>query len=453
MESEPPLFQVLVNDRGWHQYDFFIQRFVEAARQLAELEGPASIATITIERRQFSRWMHGELRSAPRREASRVLAFMFQIPVERLFAPASASSQALRTEQAECSSADDRNAYGAEDLVTAAAQESARFAARAEISNVGPHTMEQLEADIRRIVTTYPNRPVGAAFREVRELRNRAFELLEGRQPPQYSRDLYVAAGVLCGVLANASFDLGRYDAAETQARTAFMCGELAGHNGLRAWVRGLQALIAYWDGRPRDAVRLSEAGDGFTPEHGTAHIRLASIKARAHGQLQQTRDAMAALHRADTMRDQVTSDDDLPGGMMAFPPEKQLFYASSTHLWLGGDQHLADAEARAEEAVAMFEAAPPERCRLGEMSLARMDLATARLNRGDLDGAGLQIHDVLAVSARRGTESVRRRLGQFGRALALSPAVGTPAAIGVREAIAAHQKRSLTELPSGVRQ
>lgn len=110
-------------------------------------------------------------------------------------------------------------------------------------------------------MTSYPNRPVGPLFREVRALRDRAFEFLEGRQPPQYTRDLYVAADVLCGVLANASFDLGRYDAAETQARTAFMCGELAGHNGLRAWVRGLQALIAYWDGRPHDAVRLAEAG------------------------------------------------------------------------------------------------------------------------------------------------------------------------------------------------
>ncbi|GGO99226.1 hypothetical protein [Wenjunlia tyrosinilytica] len=450
MESEPPLFQILVNDRGWREYEVFIQRFVKAARQLAELEGPASIATITIERRQFYRWMHGELRSAPRREASRVLTFMFQLPVERLFAPAPTSSRSLRNEQVESSSASDWYEHDAEDLVTAAAQESARFAVRAESSNVGPHTMEQLESDIRRIVTTYPNRPVGPAFREVRELRNRAFELLEGRQPPQYTRDLYVAAGVLCGVLANASFDLGRYEAAETQARTAFMCGELAGHNGLRAWVRGLQALISYWEGRPRDAVRLSESGSAFTPEHGTAHIRLASIRARAHGQLQQANDALTALHGADALRDQLTSEDDLPGGMMAFPQEKQLFYASSTHLWLGGGQHLADAEVRAEQAVNMFEAAPADQRRLGEMSLARMDLATARLNRGDLDGAAAQIHDVLAVSARRGTESVRRRLGQFARTLAQSPAAGSPAAIGMHEAIAAHHEHSRAELAPG---
>ncbi|MGZ9928314.1 hypothetical protein ACXNSR_00300 [Streptomyces sp. NC-S4] len=154
--------------------------------------------------------------------------------------------------------------------MTAAAEESADFAARVEASNVGPHTMEQLEADLRRIVTTYPNRPVGPLVEEVRALRDRVFEKLEGRQTPSQTRDLYMAAGVFCGVLANASFDPGRYSAAETQARTAHMCGELAGHNGLRVWVRGLQALIAYWDGRPADAVRLAEAGRGLVPEEGT---------------------------------------------------------------------------------------------------------------------------------------------------------------------------------------
>lgn len=97
-----------------------------------------------------------------------------------------------------------------------------------------------------------------------------------------------------------------------------------------------------------------------------------------------------------------------------------------------------------------MFEAASPEQRRLGEMSLARMDLATARLSRGDLDGAALQIYDVLGVNARRRTESVRKRVEQFGRHLALHPAGATPAGIAMREAIVAHQERTPAELPPG---
>ncbi|MCY0951273.1 hypothetical protein [Streptomyces sp. H27-S2] len=449
--SGPTLFQTLINQRGWQDYQVFKRRYEQAAKQLAELEGPPSIATATIEKRQFFRYAHGEVRT-PQTVARRVLEFMFPgIPAARLLGPAEPKPVASPHHLA----ADDRNAvdpseYGLEDVVMAAANESAQFAARAESSNVGPHTLEQLDADIRRLVITYPNRPVGPLFREVRALRDRAFELLEGRQPPRYTSDLYVGAGVLCGVLANASFDLGRYDAAETQARTAFLFGELAGHNGLRSWVRGLQALIAYWDGRPVDAVRLADSGSAFTPESGTAQIRLESIKARAYGQLNRGSDALASLSAADRLRERLVEGDELPGGMMAFPVEKQLFYSSSTHLWLAGTQHLSDAEARADEAVEMFQSAPPEQQRLGEMSLACMDLAMARLGRGDIDGAATQIHAVLGVSARRRTESVDRRIGHFSRQLALHPGAGSPAAIGLREVIIAHQERIPAQLPPG---
>ncbi|MER6498378.1 hypothetical protein ABT218_02910 [Streptomyces sp. NPDC001455] len=445
------LFQTLINQRGWQDHQVFKRRYEQAARQLAELEGPPSIATATIEKRQFFRYAHGEVRT-PQTVARRVLEFMFPgIPATRLLGPAPIGPQPETSRSAVSrGSSVESSEYGLEDVVTVAANESARFAAQAESSNVGPHTLEQMEADIRRIVGSYPNRPVGPLFHEVRALRDRAFELLEGRQPPKYTRDLYVGAGVLCGVLANASFDLGRYDAAETQARTAFLFGELAGHNGLCAWVRGLQALISYWDGRPADAVRLAESGTGFTPESGTAHIRLESIKARAYGQLGRADDALGALSAADRLRERLTDADELPGGMMAFPLEKQLFYASSTHLWLAGPLHLSDAEARADESVEMFEAAPPERRRLGEMSLARMDLAMARLGRGDLDGAADQIQEVLAISARRRTESVDRRVGHFSRQLALHPGAGSPVAVGMRESIIAHQERTIAELPPG---
>ncbi|KJY40537.1 hypothetical protein VR46_27230 [Streptomyces sp. NRRL S-444] len=83
-------------------------------------------------------------------------------------------------------------------------------------------------------------------------------------------------------------------------------------------------------------------------------------------------------------------------------------------------------------------------------MSLARMDLAMARLGRGDIDGAATQIHAVLGVSARRRTESVDRRIGHFSRQLALHPGAGSPVAIGLREVIIAHQERMPAQLPPG---
>ncbi|RMI45222.1 hypothetical protein [Streptomyces triticirhizae] len=327
-----------------------------------------------------------------------------------------------------------------------AARETARFAALAEQSNVGPHTLDQLQADIRRVVTTYPSRPIEPLFHEVRELRDRAFNLLEGRQAPHHTRDLYLAAGLLCGVLANASFDLNRYHEAETQARAAFLCGELAGHNGLRAWLRGLQSLIAYWDGRPRDAVQLAHAGMEFVPENGTAHIRLASISARAWGQLGHRTEALAALRQADEHRERLTPDieHDDPGGMMSFPLAKQHLYAGTTHLWLRDPTSLTHAKEAANQAIQLYQADPPERRRLGELALARVDLAQVHLATGDLDAAADQGHTVLGLAATRRTESIDKGLDRLARHLNEGPAATSPTAIGLREAITHHRARAL---------
>jgi hypothetical protein len=376
---------------------------------------------LTVSTRQVGRWMAGNLDGLPHPAACRVLEQMFGESAERLFGPPDLASRATvitvgTTEPAPVGS------EPAEDLamqreVAMAASESARFAQFAEQSNVGPHTLEQFRADLTRIATNYPNRPVYPLFVELRALRNRAFELLEGRQRPPQSRELYLVAGALCGMLANASFDLGLLPAAETQARTAFLCAELAGNNALRAWIRGTQSLVAYWDDRPGAAVELAADGWRYIPETGTARVRLASIEARAHARLRDQRATENALARADQARDQVRGADD-PGGMLAFPLAKQSLYTATARLWLDGPGSIADAERDAARAVELYEADPPERRRLGELCLARLDLAAARLGRDDLEGTAEQLRDVLAIAAQRRTDSVIRRLNQVGRGL-----------------------------------
>ncbi|WP_372407675.1 tetratricopeptide repeat protein [Streptomyces luteireticuli] len=439
-------FVVLIRQMGLSSYPDFKCRYAKTAQRLG-----IRSRTPCVDERTFRRWVSGGMKGVPRsREVRRVLEAMFSgWTVQQLFARGPMEGRRIERGKDYSGTAPPFD-YRVGDDIMAAADESARFAAVAEGTNVGPHTMDQLFADIERIVRTYPNRPVTAQFNEIRYLRDRTFRLLEGRQPPQYTTDLYLAAGLLCGVLANASFDLGQYAAAETQARTAFLCGELARHNGLRAWVRGLQALIAYWAGRPNDAVALSDSGLALTPEQGTPQIRLASIKARALGQLARSGEALAVLHQADAMRESLTDEGEVTVGMMAFPLGKQLYCASSAHLWLGGDQHLADAERRAQEAVSWFSRLPGHERRLGEESLARIDLALARLARGELGGAADQVHWVLDSHARRGIESVNRRLGQFTRRLSQHPAANSPIAVGLNEAIVARRQACSRALPSG---
>jgi len=228
----------------------FRKLYAATARRLADA---GQSAPLTVSDRQVRRWFAGRLDGLPHLSACRVLDQMFGEPAESLFGPPRpvSSVDAVVARQDVRPPTDPASSLALEREIAMSAAESARFGQFAEQSNVGPHTLEQFRADIERIATNYGNRPVYPTFVEVRELRNRAFELLEGRQRPDQSSDLYLVAGLLRAILGEASRDLGLVPAAKTQFRTAFLCGELAGNNWLRAWVRGKQSNIAYWDDQP----------------------------------------------------------------------------------------------------------------------------------------------------------------------------------------------------------
>jgi hypothetical protein len=397
------VLEALVRQRNWSRQDF-CDAFTQTAGQLG--------LGASVSPQHAGRWMAGSLKGMPYPAQARVLEHMFHVDAEHLLAIADHGPHGGSRGAPSA-----RWPIDPDQEITMAAEESARFAEFAEQTNVGPHTLDQFSADITRIVAVYPNRPVYPLFVELRSLRDRAFQKLEGRQFPDQSRDLYLVAGVVGGVLANASFDLGRLDAAETQARTAFLCAELAGSNWLRAWIRGTQALIAYWEERPMAAVRLAEDGRRYTPESGTALVRLASIQARAHGMLRDAKGVDVALRTAESARSAVTVEDD-PGGMMAFPVAKQHMYASTARLWLGAVDAARQAERDASQSVRSYEAADSDHRRLGELSLARLDVAAAHLATNQVDGLLPEVRAVLRTVEERPTDSVTRRLRQLDAAL-----------------------------------
>jgi hypothetical protein len=375
---------------------------------------------LTVSTRQAARWIAGEVNGLPYPAACRVLEQMFGESAERLFGPPDpvsrvtvATVEALGPVSVGTEPAEDP---AVQREVAMAASGSARFGQFAEQSNVGPHTLEQFRADLVRIVTNYTNRPVYPLFVELRALRNRAFELLEGRQHPEQTRELYLVAGALCGVLANASFHLGWLPAAETQARTAFLGAELAGNNALRAWIRGMQSLVAYWDERPRAAVELAADGWRYVPETGTARVRLVSIEARAHARLRDQRATGNAIARAE---------------------QAPTRFGGQT-IRVGCSPSVRPSRASTRRPPAMA-----GQRRLGEICLARLDLTATRLGQDDLDGAAEQLQNVLAISAQRPIEPVSRRLHQVSRALQRPRYQTCALALGLHEQIRSFTRTS----------
>jgi transcriptional regulator with XRE-family HTH domain len=108
-------------------------------------------------------------------------------------------------------------------LIMSAAEESAAFGYRISQSNLEPSGLDQIEVEIARIASAYLTQPLVPLIAEMRLVRNMVFAILEGRQYPAQSRQMYGYAAQLCGLLASASSDLAYYDAAQTHARTALL--------------------------------------------------------------------------------------------------------------------------------------------------------------------------------------------------------------------------------------
>ena len=284
-------------------------------------------------------------------------------------------------------------------LIQAAAHESSAHAEWAEASNVGEATLEQLDADVRRIATDYVHVPPLPMFAEMLRVRNRIYWVLAGRQKPTATAHLHLLAGVLCGLLANASTDLGYRDAAAEQARAAWAYGDIIGHDGLRAWTRGMQALIEYWSGRPQHAVRLAQSARRYA-DSATARVRLHSIEARAGSLLGDAQEVSRCMGAATSARESAAGSDylhDEVGGVFGFADTKNYCYAGAAFIHLGQADAALEATSRAVELYAAGSAAQRS---YGAESLARVDMAVACLLKQRLDGAAESLAPVLAIPA-----------------------------------------------------
>jgi hypothetical protein len=356
---------------------------------------------IALSERQAYRWVAGRVRGLPYPPAQAALEQLFGEPVARLFGPPYGIG-AVRPLRHRDGAVPERGSARTdwEGQVIAMSTDRARdFLARIEASNVGAETLDQLIDDVRRLVTAYQQQPLPTLLGDLADTQDRAFELLEGRQRPAQTRDLYLIAGIACGLMAKASHDLGAPHDAMTQARTGYACADNAGHDGLRAWTRGLQALITYWSGRLEDSVRYARLGaEEAARSRGTAGIWLASSEARALAALHRLEDAHIALARATEARDRMQPDElDSLGGLCTFSHPRQLYYAADSLAW-GGEAEANDTERRALEALDAYAGAADEDRAFGDESGTRSALAVARVLLRQIDGAAEALAPVLEL-------------------------------------------------------
>jgi tetratricopeptide (TPR) repeat protein len=305
------------------------------------------------------------------------------------------------------------------ELIIAVTERTAAFGAWAESSNVGPLTLDDVAASTRRIAVDYLTQSPVPIYARAGLLADRVFRLLQtGHQHPDQTRELYTWAGYLCTLLAWMAGDLGHHAAAESQARTSWMCAEMVGDETLRAWVLSTMSKVHLWDQRYEDAAAVAARGLAQAPS-GTASVMLACQEADAWAEIGAAEPAREALDRAEEARQRAGSD--AVGGLLACGEIRHHNYAGAVLLRIG--QPVA-AIRHAEQALTAAEG--DSTVAYGTLSQIRIWAASAHIAADSIDGAIEVLNPVLELPTEQRLDTVARRLREVDRLIGSRPTFRT---------------------------
>lgn len=390
-----------------HTVEEWCAQFDAMARKMKE--------SSSLSPRQLHRWMAGQVDNA-RPAAKRVAARLWEMPFAQLLAPPGSPARVTRQVAGGVDTvvAESPDAHLLEAVTTMAAHESSRHAAEVG-GGVSQSSVEQVQAEVWRLARRFADTPPVMLLAEARRARDLAYAALDRTRRPAQTRELYLAAGQLCGLMAVASFDLAVWEAAAEQARAAHVYAELVDHRGLRAWSRGTQALIAYWTGRPRNALVHIEAGLADAP-NGAPRTRLRCIEARAWSHIGgDPRRTTEALRSGDAALESDAGVDDLHdelGGEFGWGPSRHAACAGTALLALG------DAKGAADRVRAALRMMPDDPFSGLVAERAHIDLACAELSLGRLESAESALQPVWQMPVGLRRHGITDRLSQISRKL-----------------------------------
>ncbi|MCA1702854.1 MAG: XRE family transcriptional regulator [Actinobacteria bacterium] len=351
----------------------------------------------------------------------RALQYTFNRPVDELLGPYILGDLTVVTD-------DQKRGTEASEVLTVAADRARRF--MTSLQTLSDESLQLINDEVRDLVCAYPTRPLPEILGHLASDQEAVFSLLERPQRPTHARQLYFLSAVLGGLLAKASHDLADPHAALAQSRTAWLCAERADHDGLRAWISGLQSLICYWARRPHDSIRYAQRGAVYSQHaSNTAMVLLPASEARAWAVLGNVEQARDAIERAERAWAGVRTDEmDEMGGLATFSRPRQLYFAADTLVWLpdvsAGESSAAEDHAR--QAVEAYSDQSDPHWAFGDAAGSHAVLAIARIRRGEIDGAADVLTPVLDLPTEQRINGIVHSVNRVHRALSHTPTSAT---------------------------
>ncbi|MFJ4184146.1 hypothetical protein [Kitasatospora sp. NPDC089509] len=405
------LLGVLLSSNG-ETTEEFIDRYRSTCAVLLKETGNRDFHAPDLSAMTVTRWRNGGLKGIPRRPAPVVLQRMF--PGRTVLE--------LLTSADRCAPPPPVTGYTLnEGDLEMDARRAAERASQAAASNVEDMTIDEIEDDTFALASDYHTTPPFAVYGRANTLLATATGLLEQTKILTQQERLYRAAGQAAAVLATASFDLGSTRAATGYARTAAMYAKIIEDGALRAYALGNLAILAYWSGRPAQAVRHVEEARSISGLGDTACRRLAAISARAYAHVGDAGSARLAAEEA-LIVDTGSRDDlhDGVGGEFGFSRRRALMSNATTHLLIDDGEAAAAAAQEAIDLMLQEQTAgrltPQE---VTDLAQAAIDLGRARLLASEFDGAIEAVSPVFDLGSEWRVEGVTHRSAALRKDLA----------------------------------
>jgi hypothetical protein len=302
---------------------------------------------------------------------------------------------------------------------------------------VSPLVIEQFYDEVSRLSVAYIGSTVEAnrqILQKATVLRRALRDLVTAYRKPSQAADIYLMMGLLSGICAYSCLDLDRPQEAMAQARASFLLGDLAEHDGLRAWALGTRSLIARFQGRYADALGHAREGIQYATS-GTALVRLRCGEGQTLAHMGDAAGATTYLNLAKDAREHASTPDPI-GGLFTFSEAKQTYYSGSSLQWLPGTANATAAQAESARAIQMFRSAAPEERSPGDVLLAHIYLGNSRLTLGEIEGTMEALRPVLDLPVQSRSSWQRKRMRQIAARLENSKLSDSMLAITARDEI-----------------
>ncbi|MFD7017167.1 DNA-binding protein [Streptomyces sp. NPDC059928] len=400
-EEQATLLRKLAREADIEAYALFLPKYEQTARRLGQRNDDPKLSRETVGSRQWSRWLAAK--AAPQPYARLILEELFGQPVELLMAPVGTR----QVEPASSLSVVQHPHITEEDLLMTA-HDAASHAGDAASLSLTPEAIQLLRTQLRGLARGYHQKPAAEIFIKARTIRDTIERRMALTHRPTQSSELYLLAGQACALLASAAFDLGSQEAAETLTIAALAYVRPIDHAPLAAWCGGNLALLAYWDGRPSEALEHVKAAQGLATS-GTARLRLHSVAARTYAHLGMPDRVQYELEAAQQVDHDIHDDhhDDM-GGEFGFSMERAAMSAGSSWLLVSDGAKAVQASSQALELVR----ARPDAQRSVKVEMeATADLALAQLLNGDFEAAVTTLGPVFELPPEQRVDGLLSRL------------------------------------------